>query len=151
MILKRITASDDLATLVNEINAAVWDDANEMSTYDEASLRTYLAHPDTLFVTCHRSDEQGPTLLGFASCRFELKPYEKLRWLYVDEVDVCADQRRQGAGKAIMQKLLEIAEEQGCDEVWLGTEVDNDAANGLYRSLDPDDVGDVVGYTWETD
>ena len=36
-------------------------------------------------------------------------------------------------------------------EVWLATEVDNDAANALYRSLEPDDVAEVVGYTYEAD
>ena len=73
----------------------------------------------------------------------------KERWLYVDEVDVCADQRQKGAGKAIMEKLIALAETADCEEVWLGTEADNLAANALYRSLDPDDIGEVVGYTFE--
>ena len=30
-------------------------------------------------------------------------------------------------------------------------EADNDAANALYRSLDPDDVGQVVGYTYKVE
>jgi ribosomal protein S18 acetylase RimI-like enzyme len=81
----------------------------------------------------------------------EIKPYDKERWLYVDEVDVCSEQRKKGAGKAIMRKLIEIAEDTGCDEVWLGTEVDNQPANALYRSLDPDEVEQFIGYTYETD
>ena len=89
--------------------------------------------------------------MGMASGRFEIKPYGQERWLYVDEVDVCADQRQKGAGKAIMQRLIELAEQAGCEELWLGTEVDNAAANALYRSLQPDDVSQVVGYTFETD
>ena len=80
-----------------------------------------------------------------------MKPYDHELWLYVDEVDVCADQRQKGAGKAIMNKLLDIAEDEECEEVWLGTEVDNVAANALYRSIDPDDIEQFVGYTWETD
>ena len=80
-----------------------------------------------------------------------MKPYEYALWLYVDEVDVCADQRQRGAGKALMTKLLEIAEASGCEEVWLGTEADNQPANALYRALNPDDVAAVVGYTFETD
>ena len=50
-----------------------------------------------------------------------------------------------------MQRLLEIAEENGCEELWLGTEFDNAPANALYASLTPDDVSRVIGYTWETD
>ena len=64
---------------------------------------------------------------------------------------MCADQRKKGAGKAMMNKLIEIARAQGCEELWLGTEVDNSPANALYKSLDPDDVAQVVGYTFETD
>ena len=144
-----ITPSDDLSKIVHEINHASWDRANEMSVYDVESLFTYLERQDTLFVICHDISSDPPTLLGIASSRIEIKPYGRELWLYVDEVDVCSDQRRKGAGKAIMQKLIEIANEKGCEEVWLGAEVENIAANALYLSLDPDEVSQVVGYTFE--
>src|ERR1044071_1119711 len=144
-----VTPSDDLRKIVHEINHASWDSANEMSVYDVESLSSYLERQDTLFVTCHDNSSDPPTLLGIASSRIEIKPYGKELWLYVDEVDVCSDQRRKGAGKAIMQKLMEIAKKKGCAEVWLGTEVENMAANALYRSLHPDAVSQVVGYTYE--
>lgn len=146
-----ITADDDLDGLVAEINHAAWDEANEMSAYDAASLEVYLQRQDTLFVACHDNSNGQRRFMGMASCRFEMKPYDQSRWLYVDEVDVCADQRQKGAGKAIMQKLIELAEQAGCEELWLGTEVDNAAANALYRSLEPDEVSQVIGYTFETD
>jgi len=103
-----------------------------------------------LFVACHDITEGGRTFMGMASSRLEIKPYAKERWLYVDEVDVCSDQRQKGAGKALMRKLIEFANENGCEEVWLGTESDNQAANALYRSLDPGDVAQVIGYTYNT-
>ena len=144
-----ITPVDGLSKIVHEINHASWDSANEMSVYDVESLTTYLERQDTLFITCDDISSDPPTLLGIASARLEIKPYGKELWLYVDEVDVCSDQRRKGAGKAIMQKLIEIAYEKGCAEVWLGAEVENIAANALYRSLKPDTVSQVVGYTFE--
>ena len=146
-----VKPEDDLDTLVAQINSAQWDDANEMTTYDTASLSEYLRCSDTVFVVCHDASTIPPTLLGFASSRFQLKPYDRERWLYVDEVDVAADQRRRGAGKAIMSKLISLAQEHGCEEVWLGTEPDNDPANALYQSLDPDEAESFVGYTFETD
>ena len=149
--LSEISLADDLDALARDINACAWDEGNQMSVYDAASLELYLNHQDTLLVTCHRVEATGRTLAGFASGRFQIKPYDGERWLYVDEVDVCADQRQKGAGATLMQKFIAIAEYHGCEEVWLGTEVDNDAANALYRSLDPDDEAEVVGYTWETD
>ncbi len=142
---------DDLQKLVNDINQASWDDANEMSHYDVEGLSAYLKSQGTVFVACYDIADSDRTLLGIGSARLEIKPYDKMQWLYVDEVDVCADQRKKGAGKAIMQKLIEIASDIGCQEVWLGTEVDNKAANALYRSLGPDDVAEVVGYTYEMD
>jgi len=151
IVVSVISINDDLQRLVDEINSASWDDANEMSEYGVEALVEYLTSQDTLFVACHEITEEDRTLLGFASSRFEIKPYDKSRWLYVDEVDVCADQRQRGAGKAIMRKLIEVAENSGCEELWLGTEVDNLAANALYRSLDPDEAEKFIGYTYETD
>ena len=62
---------------------------------------------------------------------------------------MCADQRRKGAGRAMMNRLFEIARERGCEEVWLGTEVDNIPARALYQSLAPDEVAEVIGYSYE--
>lgn len=151
MITSIITTEDDLIKLVDEINQAFWDDANDMSAFDVETLSAYLVRQDTLFVACHEIVENSKILLGIAYSRVEIKPYGKVRWLYVDEVDVCANQRRKGAGKAIMQKLLEIAKEKGCEEVWLGTELENTPAKALYQSLEPDEVAQFVGYSYETD
>lgn len=151
MKAREITLDDDIHSLVAEINHASWDEANDMSEYDCESLRKYLERTDTVFIACHAEPEQGAALLGIASSRIEIKPYRSELWLYVDEVDVCADQREKGAGKLIMQTLIKIAEREGCEELWLGTEVGNAPANALYRSLDPDEVANVIGYTYETD
>jgi ribosomal protein S18 acetylase RimI-like enzyme len=147
--VKVITREDDIQGLVKEINSASWDDANEMTTYDVEALSDYLDHQGTVFLACHDTVHDRSALLGIASARLEVKPYDRERWLYIDEVDVCADQRQKGAGKAIIRKFIAIAEEAGCEEVWLGTESDNQAANALYRSLDPDDIAQVIGYTYE--
>ncbi|MEZ5538149.1 MAG: GNAT family N-acetyltransferase [Thiolinea sp.] len=147
--VRTISASDDLEKLVSEINSASWDGANDMTPYDADALSAYLQRQDTLFVTCHEARSNNQILLGFASARIEMKPYDRERWLYVDEVDVCVNQRRRGAGKALMKRLLEIAGEKGCSEVWLGTEPENKAANALYQSLKPDDIAKVVGYAYE--
>jgi len=143
-----VTTDDDLDRLVDEINRAQWDDANEMSEYDVAALSAYLACQDTLFVACYDVIGTSRTLCGIASSRLQPRPYGKMRWLYVDEVDVCVDQRQKGAGKAMMRKLIEFAREADCHELWLGTEPENEAANTLYRSLDPGSVERFIGYTY---
>lgn len=140
---------DSLDLLAEEINSAKWDDANEIANYSASALANYLNQQDTIFLACHERVTDRRVLLGIASARVQPKPYGDERWLYVDEVDVCVDHRRRGVGKAMMKKFVELASEAGCDEIWLGTEVDNHAANALYRALDPDDVAQVVGYTYE--
>lgn len=149
--ITRITLTSDIPALVTEINKAQWDERNAMPEYSESALRAYLNKEDTLFIACHAHEDQRQQLLGIASARIEQKPYDHERWMYVDEVDVCADQRRQGAGTLLMQALIDLAEAEGCEELWLGADADNEAAQALYQSLDPDDVTSVVGFTYETD
>lgn len=147
-IVEVITPESNLDRIVADINAASWDEANEMCAYDVEGLLAYLRLEDTVFIVCRDEDEAG-TFLGMASGRLQLKPYGQERWFYCDEVDVCVDQRRKGAGAAMMRKLLSIAYEHDCEELWLGTEIDNVAANGLYRALHPDDIMQFVGLTFE--
>lgn len=133
LTVKRISGGDDLALLVRQINDAEWDDANEMVAYGVAALAAYLQREDTVFVACYCLENGVDTLLGIASGRFELKPYDGERWLYVDEVDVATDQRRRGAGRALMEKLIELAGASGCQEVWLPT--DSTGRSTRTRSL----------------
>ena len=150
--VSEILETADLESLVADINGAAWDAGNDMSDYEASALRLYLASQDTVFIACYETgaaEAVSPQLMGIASARFQLKPYGHERWLYVDEVDVCADQRNKGAGRAMMHTLLAIARERGCDELWLGTETDNAAANALYRSISPDEEESFVGYAWE--
>ena len=146
--IRRITRLDDLKALVTLINRAEWDKDNDIDPYSVAALEAYLSKEDTVFVVA-TTTEGEQELVGMASGRIELKPYDQLKWLYIDEVDTCASQRRRGVGKALMVRLLDIARESDCKEVWLGTESTNVAANALYKSLVPDEVDQVVGYLFE--
>ena len=70
--------------------------------------------------------------------------------LYVHELDTHPDYRRRGIATQLMQEVQKIAREKGLMEVWLGTETDNDAANGFYRSLNPSEVEPCIIYTYKT-
>jgi len=63
---------------------------------------------------------------------------------YIDEVDVSPDYRQQGIAKGLMEYALRLAKSIGCQECWLGTEHDNEAANALYRSLDGKDQAFIL-------
>ena len=144
-----VSLEDDLESLVGDINAARWDAANDIVAYDVNALLAYLHKTDVVFVACYLVEGESRTFAGMASGRLEHKPYDFEKWLYIDEVDTCSDLRQRGVGTAMMKWLLQFADENDCDEVWLGTEVENDAANALYKSLRPSSIDAVVGYTFE--
>ena len=133
--------------MAGQINQAHWDADNQIHGYHHEALQSYLDKQDTVFLAAFAVAEQA-ILAGIASARIEHKTYELFKWLYVDEVDTCADQRRRGVGSALMAELLQIAREHDCREVWLGTEQNNVAGNGLYKSLVPSAIDLVTGYTF---
>jgi aminoglycoside 6'-N-acetyltransferase I len=151
VVVREITLSDDLGAVVTQINAATWDEANDMAEYRSDALRAYLGLPGTVFIVCHQSTGTESQFLGMASARLEMKPYDHEKWLYVDEIDVAVDQRRLGAGSAMMNYLLSYAADNDCTELWLGTEIDNQPARSLYQSLDPDESEAFVGFAYEID
>ena len=55
--------------------------------------------------------------------------------LHLENVGVAPAHRRRGIAGAMVTEALAWGRELGCDEAWVATEVDNDAANQLYASL----------------
>ena len=54
--------------------------------------------------------------------------------LLMYEVDTAEEHRRKGAAREIIAFLKRLAVQRGWREIWVLTDVDNDAGNGLYRS-----------------
>jgi aminoglycoside 6'-N-acetyltransferase I len=143
--IKKIKANDDLNKIVLEIQKATWVAASEISSedYSVQDLKAFLLRTESVFVVAY-CDEQ---FSGMASAKILNKPNGDL-WLYIEEVDVCENHQKQGIGKALMNYLFSFAQESNCDEVWLGTEVDNVAANALYISINPSEIQNFIGYTY---
>jgi ribosomal protein S18 acetylase RimI-like enzyme len=74
----------------------------------------------------------GAELVGFVSGVDYWHP-DKARELFVNEVSVARAYRRRGVGLRLMRTMLDHARALGCREAWVMTDVDNRAANGLYR------------------
>ena len=62
---------------------------------------------------------------------------DKATELYVDEVGTASTHLRQGIARAMMDEMFAWGRELGCTEAWLGTELDNDRGQGLYRGYTP--------------
>lgn len=71
-----------------------------------------------------------------------------LAMAYIHEVEVAAEARRAGHGRALVQAFLEAASDAGATKAFLVTEVDNVAARALYESTGgrPPEHGPVTSY-----
>lgn len=112
--------------------------------FKEEDIRAYLEQNGTIFLVCY----DNGVFAGVASACILLKPYGE-SWLYLDEIDVPVNMRKQGAGSLMMKELFEIARKKGCVEVLVGTEKDNKIAQSFYESLQPTEVEEFVGYTFK--
>lgn len=73
-------------------------------------------------------------VVGMGSANEYLHPDKPVQF-WINEMGVAPAYRRRGIGTRLLARLIELARERGRSEVWLGTEQDNEAARGLYRSL----------------
>ena len=72
-------------------------------------------------------------VVGFASAVHYVHP-DKPAELWINEVGVAPSHQGQGIGKAVMQALLQHAEQLGCREAWVLTDRTNHAAMRLYAA-----------------
>lgn len=144
IVIQQISTNDDLAVIAKSIIPEDWGEDNELEPYDEVSLKQIVNNPDYILLIAY--DDEKP--IGIAIAAKQLKPDGK-HWLYVDEIGVRPDYRRRGIARKLMEKLFEIAKSWQLDELWLGTEPDNAAANHLYRSLNPSETESFIGYTYK--
>jgi aminoglycoside 6'-N-acetyltransferase I len=123
--LKRLSTCDE--AIFARIAPDVFDEP-----VDAARLTAYLATAGHLMVLALEGDVVVGQCAGVVH-RHPDKPTE----LYVDEVGTASTHRRQGIARAMLGELFRWGRELGCEEAWLGTELDNDAANALYRGHRP--------------
>lgn len=149
LFVKRITLEANLEKLAGKINAALWDEGNQLddAEYSAESLEWYLQQEGNFFFVCFIGSE----LAGMVSAQFLPRAYGKLRTLYVDELDTAVNYRRLGVASALMTAIKQLADETDSYDLWLGTEKTNVGAQALYATLQPDEVEEVVGYTWNLD
>jgi len=122
--LRRVTV-DDLE-LFDHIADGVFDDA-----IVPERLRRYLAEPGHLMIL---AVDDG-VVVGQCAAVVHRHP-DKVTELYVDELGTATTHQRQGIGRRMIDAMFEWGRELGCEESWLGTELDNVAANALYRAID---------------
>lgn len=119
--IKRITTAD--IALFARVGAEVFD-----KPIHPDRLKAYLAQPGHLMVLALDAN----LVVGQCAGVIHRHP-DKVTELYIDEVGTATGHLRQGIATAMLRELFAWGGELGCKEAWLGTELDNIAANGLYR------------------
>lgn len=90
----------------------------------------FLADPrHHLAVAC-----DGQRVVGMASAVTYFHPDKPIQ-LWINEVGVSSSYQRQGIGRRLLQTLFALGQELGCQEAWVGTELDNQPARRLYQSV----------------
>ena len=123
--LKRLSAGDE--PVLTQVAREVFDEP-----VDAVRLHDYLRTPGHVMVLAL----EGDLVVGQCAAVIHRHP-DKPTELYVDEVGTAATHRRQGIARAMMDEMFRWGRELGCEEAWLGTELDNDPANRLYRGYRP--------------
>ena len=104
-----------------------------------ARLRAYLSEPVNLMVLA----VDGDLVIGQAAAVIHKHP-DKPDELYIDEVGVSPDWRRQGLAQRMMEALFAQGRAMGCQASWLATEIDNLPARRLSESFGEDGVEIVM-------
>lgn len=84
---------------------------------------------------------------GFVSGIEMLHP-DKGTEMCLYELAVDAPYRRRGIGRALTRALAAVAQERGCYDMWVGVDLDNEAAQATYRSAGASDEGRFAMLTW---
>lgn len=129
----RVLGRDEIAVL-DRVAADVFDHAIDARWAGE-----FFADPRHHLAVALRDG----VVVGMASALHYVHP-DKAPSLWVNEVGVSAALQRRGIGRRLLQVLLAHARALGCTEAWVGTELDNAAARGLYASVGGQEAAMVV-------
>lgn len=92
------------------------------------NLAEYLATPGHHLVVAISDGE----IVGQVAAMVHRHPDGSRKELFIDEVAVTPALQRQGIAGRMLDKMLVLGRELGCQEAWLGTEPDNLPARQLY-------------------
>jgi aminoglycoside 6'-N-acetyltransferase I len=134
--IRRLSAAD--AALLSDVAPDVFD-----GPVDPTRLAGYLGTPGHLMIIAL----DGDLVVGQCAAVIHHHP-DKPTELYVDEVGTASTHRRQGIARKLLSAMLEWGRELGCEEAWLGTELDNEEANALYRSFSPAERETMMMYAF---
>ena len=128
MEVQIIRAAPAQAGLLDRVAEDVFDER-----IDLGRLAAYLADPSHLMVLAIANGE----VIGQARGVVHRHPDEPTE-LYIDNLGVTPTRKREGVATRLLDDLVAWARSLGCEQAWVGTEVDNEAARALYQGRGSD-------------
>ena len=136
--IRRVTADDE--AIFDRVAADVFDEPIVAER-----LAAYLADPVNLLIVAIKAGE----VVGQTAAVVHRHP-DKPTELYIDEVGVTPSLWRRGVAGRMLDEMFAWGRELGCEECWVGTELDNLAARALYESRGATAVP-IVMFEYELD
>jgi ribosomal protein S18 acetylase RimI-like enzyme len=112
---------------------------------DPAATERFLAEPGHHLLFAY--DEDGRAV-GMIS-GIEMTHPDKGTEMFIYELGVAPAARLQGIGARLVAELAAIARRNGCYGMWVGTEVDNDAALATYRRAGAGEEAPFTLLSWD--
>lgn len=134
-VRKAIPMRADLAELrkLNEVFACEFDDTNAYASKvpSDEYLEKLLASPDFIPLVAVVDDEVVGGLAAYVLHKFEQERSE----IYIYDLAVAGEFRRQGVATGLINRLREIAKEIGAWVIYVQADVGDEPAIKLYESL----------------
>jgi ribosomal protein S18 acetylase RimI-like enzyme len=90
--------------------------------------------------------------IGFVSAVHYVHPDKPHPELWINEIGVATTHQRQGVGKQLMNAILAVGRELGCETAWVLTERENTAAMSLYAAIgNPEPPSNCVIFSFHLD
>ncbi len=118
---------------IDEHNRALLDNLDE-EIFDEAvdpgCLAVYVKEQSHLMLVAILEG----TVIGQVLAVVHRQP-DRATELYIDNLAVSEKFQRLGIATKLLTKLFAIGKKNGCDEVWVAVDPDNEQAKKFYRSM----------------
>ncbi len=135
MRIERITEADTV-----EKGADLFDD----SPLADATARFLISSGHHLLFAYDPAD----SVIGMVSGVETTHP-DKGTEMFLYELSVIESARRRGVATALVRALAALASERGCHGMWVGVDIDNEAALATYRRAAANDEAPATVFSWQ--
>ena len=86
-------------------------------------------------------------VIGFASGTVLMHP-DKPKQFFVTGVGVHEEYRRQGVGTRLLERISDLAQDRGCENIWTVADGKNAEVRSFYKALGGSESGAKLAFEW---